>query len=244
MNSEKQRFNIAVDTSGRAGSAAIGVGDAVLEEKPFTDMMRHAAEILPVIGSLLEKHGGTPADIEDVYVTSGPGSFTGLRIGIAMAKMMALAANVRIASVSSLAVTAQNAFDYIKAEGLDVQRVAAIIDAKRGQFFVAIYQRQADGGWVKTLDDTMMRAPELLEKYAAGDKMWVLGEGLKYYREKFEAGGLGILPESIWCGSASNVYRLCREKANAGGFDNPDELLPSYLRLAEAEENWLKKQQS
>ena len=240
-NRKTTGFNIAVDTSGRAGSVAIGQGREILAEKQFTDMMRHAAEVLPVISELLKEYNAGAGDIHEVYVTRGPGSFTGLRIGISMAKMMALAADVRIASVSSLAVTAENAFDYIASENLDIQRVAAIIDAKRRQFFVAVYEFE-NGAWTRILQDSMMKAEELLEKYADGPQMWVLGEGLKYYKTKFEDGGLKIFPENIWNATASNVYKLCYKKALEGDFDDPETLLPSYLRLAEAEENWLKKQ--
>ena len=72
--------------------------------------------------------------------------------------------------------------------------------------------------------------------------MWVLGEGLKYYQSEFEEGGLKIFPEHLWNANASNVYKLCHKKALDGQFEDPDSLLPSYLRLAEAEENWLKRQ--
>ena len=75
-----------------------------------------------------------------------------------MAKMMALASDVKISSASSLAITAQNAFDYIASQNLDIDRVAAIIDAKRRQFFVAVYERTENGTWTQTLTDSMLKA--------------------------------------------------------------------------------------
>lgn len=238
----ENEISVAVDTSGRVGSVCIGKGTHIYKDKNFSGMMRHAAELFPTILELLEEQELTIDQVRNVFVTKGPGSFTGLRIGITLAKMMALAANVNIAAVSTLDVIAQNAIDKIEGENLDISRVASIIDAKRRQFFVAVYEK-SEAGWQKTASDCMMGVESFTEKFISNQKtpIWLLGEGLKYYQKRFDTDGVGFFEEDIWSAKSTNLYRLCAEKAANGDFTDPVTLLPEYLRKAEAEENWEKK---
>ncbi len=230
-----------MDTSGRVGSVAIGVKDEVLAQRYFSDQMKHAAELFPVMLELIQQAGFNVSDMSDLYVTSGPGSFTGLRIGITVAKMMALAANVKIAAVSSLDCTAQNAFDYIYKEGRsDIKTVVALTDAKRGQFFVGLYDN-IDNEWVKRQPECMQTAEELISSLNA--RTLFTGEGLKYYKSKFVGDNTEFMPEDQWSIKASTVYIQGRKKAAANQYDDPQILLPQYLRLSDAEENLLKRSQ-
>lgn len=232
---------IAVDTSGRVGSVAAGSENTLLCEVSFTDQLKHAAELFPSIIELTNKTGRNISDISEIYVTAGPGSFTGLRIGITLAKMMALASNVKIAAVSSLDCLARNAFDYIKEHNRDeIKTVAAVIDAKRGHFFLGFYQKQGDN-WVKSLPESMKTAQEINDLLKKDTITLFTGEALKYYKDKFAAANVEFMPETQWSIKASNVYKAGRQKAAAGQYDDPQLLLPQYLRLSDAEENLLKK---
>jgi len=82
---------LAIETSGRLGSIAITVDGAVIAQDSFAHGLKHAAEIIPRIDALLKAAGWHPADIREIYVAVGPGSFTGLRIGITLAKTLAFA---------------------------------------------------------------------------------------------------------------------------------------------------------
>jgi tRNA threonylcarbamoyladenosine biosynthesis protein TsaB len=145
MDETSKHLAVAIDTSGRAGSVALGSGEKIFGKFVFDGQMRHAAELLPSIKNLIADSGSLISDITEVYVTDGPGSFTGLRIGITAAKMLALAVDVRIVAVSSLYCTAMNAFDYAKANRqTDIQRIVAVIDAKRGQFFFGCYEKTGE----------------------------------------------------------------------------------------------------
>lgn len=241
----KQEISLAVDTSGRAGSVCLGSGDNIFSEKCFSGMMRHAAELFPSVIELLDEVDATPSDIKNIFVTVGPGSFTGLRIGITLAKMMALAGNVRIASVSTLDVIAQNAFDYIYRYKTGQTRVAAIIDAKRQQFFVGVYEL-IDGTWTKVQQDTMMDVETFIDRFTdcTDTPIWLLGEGLKFYKNKFQNHKIQFMEEDLWSAKSKYVYKLGYDKARRGDFDDPQTLLPAYLRRAEAEENWEKKEQA
>ncbi len=99
---------LAVETSSRIGSAALALGPRLLEELRFSGPMQHSAEIFPAIDELLKRHGYAPTDLSQIHVAIGPGSFTGLRIAVTMAKIMHLAGSVQIVTVDSLDVVAAN----------------------------------------------------------------------------------------------------------------------------------------
>ena len=99
---------LAVETSGRLGSVALAQGDKLLSETSFSGPMRHSAEIFPAITDLLSKFDKKPDQIEQVYISAGPGSFTGLRIAVTFAKTLALANGAKIVAVDTLDVIAAN----------------------------------------------------------------------------------------------------------------------------------------
>jgi tRNA threonylcarbamoyladenosine biosynthesis protein TsaB len=238
---------LAVETSGRIGSVAIALGEQMLSEAHFSGSMRHSAEIFPAVDSLLERFSRKPKEIEHIYISAGPGSFTGLRIAVALAKSMHLANAAKIVAVDTLDVLAANATDYIsdfacatpdkkgkKAEGL--ARIATILDAKRNQFFIAVYENE-QGQWKKTIADCLMTARQFLEKFAGNSQpIWLLGEGLVYYKDKFKADGICFLNEKYWKPRAEKVHLLGWQKALAGQFADPLTLQPTYLRKPDVKE--------
>ena len=221
---------LAVETSGRTGSVALAAGEQILGETSFSNPMKHSKEVFPAVSELLAKFQRKPHEIKQIYISVGPGSFTGLRIAVTMAKILNLAAATKIVAVDTLDVIAANADDYIKESKSEIQKVAAVLDAKRGQFFVAGYQNK-QGRWEKILADCLMRAPEFLEKFAATNKpLWLLGEGLVYYKDNFKAEGTQFFPESCWYPQAQKVHLLGWEKAQTGAFADALQLQPAYLR--------------
>lgn len=222
---------LAIETSGRTGSVAIAAGEEMLSETCFSCPMRHSAEIFPAVQGLLERFRRKPKEIEHIYISVGPGSFTGLRIAAALAKTMHLANSAKIITVDTLDVIAANASDYIKEEkATDLIKLATILDAKRGQFFIATYENE-QGGWKKTMADCLMTAEEFVASF--GDKsrpVWLLGEGLVYYKDKFEGEGIRFLDEKYWNPRAEKVHKLGWQKALAEQFADPLTLQPTYLR--------------
>ncbi|MHC4739042.1 MAG: tRNA (adenosine(37)-N6)-threonylcarbamoyltransferase complex dimerization subunit type 1 TsaB [Planctomycetota bacterium] len=224
---------LAIETSGRTGSAAIAIGKQILAETAFSAPMKHCAEVFPAVCSLLNRFDRKPKEIKHIYISAGPGSFTGLRIAATMAKTMHLANKVKIVAVDTLDVIAENATDYIKENDKSLDTIATILDAKRGQFFIAIYEIM-QGRWVKSLPDCLMTAPQLLEKCASRTKpIWLLGEGLVYYRDKFKAQGIEFINEPYWYPKALKVHLLGWQKALQGQFAEPLTLKPTYLRKPE-----------
>jgi tRNA threonylcarbamoyladenosine biosynthesis protein TsaB len=252
---------LAVETSGRAGSAAIAVGEQILAEAAFSGPMRHSAEIFPTVSALLKDLGRKPKEIEHIYISIGPGSFTGLRIAVTIAKTFNLANNAKIVPVDTLDVIAANVTTentlptssheppaslvrHSFSDGGSIEHIAAILDAKRSQFFIALYQRNtsdkpqatcasgtSDGIWEKVFPDSLITAPQFLEQFACKEKpIWLLGEGLVYYRDKFKADGIHFLNERYWTPRAEKVHLLGWKLAVQEKFANPLTLQPTYLR--------------
>ena len=258
-NEVEEAVILAVETSSRIGSAALALGPELIEEVRFSGPMQHSTEIFPAIDGLLTGHGYAPTDIDQIHIALGPGSFTGLRIAVTMAKAMHLANAVRIVTVDSLDVVAANLSDTPggQVEAQDGQiaipdRIAALFDAKRGQFYASAYNRVGPGSqegergdnegpgyripapdnglWQKIAPDSLMTAQEIIETLAGLDRVAVLGDGLFYHRDKFDSDRIVILPEQYWGPHAANVHRLGSQKALAGRFDDPLALTPFYLR--------------
>ncbi len=230
---------LAVETSGRMGSVALAQGPKLLAEKQFSGPMRHSAEIFPAITELVKQFGKKPADIGQVYISVGPGSFTGLRIAVTLAKTMALANAAKIITVDTLDCIAANVTSENNLK--PNERLTTILDAKRGQFFIAVYEKTQDKEWEKVLPDCLMTAEEFLERYAdkptCGERsrtIALIGEGLVFYKDRFNRTNVRILDEKFWNPSAASVYKLGWQKALLGQFADPLTLTPNYLRRPDA----------
>ncbi len=222
---------IAVETSGRLGSVAIGRGDAVLASAEFSTQHNHGVELLPTVVRLSERVGIRAHEFRHVYVSGGPGSFTGLRIGISFAKAMALATGAQVVRVPTLDVVAQNALEIAPPP----PRVAVVLDAKRGNVYCAGF-RLEDGAYL-ALDEPAERDPaSWLQEQVP---VVVLGEGIAYHRPAIESvSGVQIGSERLNQPRAATVHRLGRALAATGRFIDRRELIPIYVRRPEAEEKW------
>lgn len=221
---------LSIETSGRIGSVAVSGGANLLGEREFSAPMRHSAEIFGAVGGLLEQFGKRADEIRQIYISVGPGSFTGLRIAVTMAKTMALANDVAIVAVDTLDVIGANAIEYVTSENEDIERIGVILDAKRSQFFAAVYEKQGQK-WEKKLDDCLLTVKQFHERFGGDAKsVWLLGEGLVYYKDKFAGDGIEFFDESLWNPRASKVYELGFLKAKSGEFADALTLEPKYIQ--------------
>lgn len=245
---------LAVETSGRLGSVAIASGHEILAENCFSGPMRHSAELFPAISALLAQFDRRPKDIEHIYISVGPGSFTGLRITVALAKTMHLANAAKIVPVDTLDVIAANATDYIQGKDVDIYKFATLLDAKRGQFYIAVYKRvskstdaqhaipkslplRTQGQYEKILPDCLMTASQFLDKFARNaEPLWLLGEGLVYHTDAFKAENIHFFDKALWNPRAAKVHLLGWQLALKGKFADPLTLQPNYLLRPDAEE--------
>jgi tRNA threonylcarbamoyladenosine biosynthesis protein TsaB len=224
-------WSLSIETSGRIGSVALGRGPDVREARTFSATLRHAVELLPTAAALCRAHRVAPAAIAGVYVSGGPGSFTGLRIGISFARGMALAAGSRLARIPTLEVIAQNALDLPQPPAT----LAVVLDAKRGNVFAAAFALE-NGRYVARAEPAERDPGAFFASLPP--RCPVLGEGLAYHGEAVERASLAVLPEGLSRARAEVVYRLGHDRARRGDFDDPASLIPIYVRRPEAEEVW------
>lgn len=222
---------VAIETSGRIGSVATAVDGRVLDEQVFPHGLQHAAGLVPLIDRMCTAQGWTPRDIDELYVSSGPGSFTGLRISITLAKTLALATGVKIVAVPTVQVLARNAPD-------DARNIIIVLDAKRDQIFTARFSR-APGETASTLTE-----PEHLDRLSAmiersPKPVHLLGEGIPFHRQHIPSSpDVVVVDEAHWRARASVVVLLGHAMAQRGAFADPLTLTPTYIRKPEAEEKW------
>jgi tRNA threonylcarbamoyladenosine biosynthesis protein TsaB len=248
---------LAVETSSRVGSVALAQGPHLLEESGFSAPMQHSAEIFPAIERLLQRYGCTPQEIDQVHISIGPGSFTGLRIAVTLAKIMHLANGARIVTIDSLDVVAANVSGPAwsptgEQSPACPETIVALFDAKRGQFYAAAYDYVAPGQngggasrpenpgyripgpsrgtWEKVLPDCLLTAREIRDRFAGAGRLGLVGDGLLYHRDEFPADSTTILPEPCWSPHAANVHLLGYQEAQAGRCADPLALTPFYLR--------------
>jgi len=225
------RWALAFETSSRLGSIALGRADEVMDVRIFSGPRKHAVEFLPAIDDLCRTHGVAPRDVAQVFVSSGPGSFTGLRIGVTAARMIALAVAADVVSVPTLDIIAQNALVLPSPP----QHVAVLLDAKRRRVYAAAYVWE--GGVYRAMSEPVEADPlEFLSHQSAGCA--VLGEGVLYHAESVDASGRPRLHETLYAPRPETAYKLGRQRALAGCLTLPRELVPTYIRPPEAEEKW------
>jgi tRNA threonylcarbamoyladenosine biosynthesis protein TsaB len=231
----QEKLTIAIETSGRVGSAAIGWGNELISETPFSGFMKHSAELFSELEKLLHRATATADDLEKVYITAGPGSFTGLRIAVTAAKMFYFTQNTQIVAADSMDVIAESVSQYSGEAGQSVDCIATILDAKKDLFYAAVFDR-IDGNWKKCLDTQIITAEGLLGWLEANNKKTVglLGEGLVYYATKFDAPFTHLLEKPYWSATAAGLFRVgCRMSAEKQ-FADPFALTPKYIRGPDA----------
>jgi tRNA threonylcarbamoyladenosine biosynthesis protein TsaB len=232
--SDKGSYALALETSSDVGGVAVGQGGNLLESAPLDSSRRHAAELLPSIADLCQRHEIRPVDIGRVYVSKGPGSFTGLRIGITVARMMAFAGGSAVVGVATMDVVAQNALGVTPKP----ERLVVLLDARRGNVYGAVYR--LEGNAYVAQADPIEAAPDAFLRNQPPETA-VLGHGLTAHRETVENSALPILSEPLFAPRVQTVYRLGHGLAEAGQFVDPRRLVPTYIRKPSAQEVWERK---
>lgn len=226
---------IAIETSGRLGSAAIGKRNEILSEMSFSGKMRHGAELFSTIKVLLDQSGTLPNEIQQVYITAGPGSFTGLRIAVTAAKMLALAQRVKIVAVDTMDVIAENLSKKSEICKKIPDCICTVLDAKKDFFYAAVFDR-VEKQWKKCFGTEIVTAEQMLNWLAENRKknVGLLGEGLVFYSRSFESPLTFLLDEACWPATAAGLFRAGQRMATAGLFADPLTLTPTYLRSPDA----------
>lgn len=226
---------LAIETSGVVGSAAACSDDEILAEESFERGMEHGRMLVPLLDRVVNQAGwDKKKDIDLIAVSRGPGSFTGLRVGIICAKTLAVQLAKPIVAVCSLDGMAENA-------PREHGRVLTVLDAKRGEVYAAAYERREDRT-VRLHGPAVMTPAE-----AAGllpSPVFVMGDGVNRYSEILCANDCTAADEALWRIRAGVVARLGLAAYRAGRRDEPLALQPIYLRLPEAEEKRLARERT
>ena len=217
---------LALDTSTRTGSCAIVRGSEVLAEVPGDPAHTHAERLPGDLMTALDRAGLGLAEVDVFAVATGPGSFTGLRVGIATMQGLALAADRPLIGVSALDALARAAEP--AAAGA---RVAAWVDAWRGEVYAALY----DGA--REVESPSVEPPEAILARLRGARTLFIGDGVGARREAILAAmhPHGALAPILEPPLASLIGRLASAAAAAGRRPGPSEIQPLYVRRPDAE---------
>ena len=227
---------LGIETATPQVGCAVGGVEGVLASFVANRGRRHAETLVPAVEFVCRHARVELSEVSVVAVDIGPGLFTGLRVGVATAKAMAQALRVPMVGLSSLDLLA---FALHRSEGL----IATVVDARRGEVFAALY-RPVPGGVQRVAVPRVCAPSELAsELMAMGEDCLLVGDGALRYASTFDdARHLQIADGAFAFPSPAALVQLAHPRAVREEFVRPSELEPLYLRKADAEINWERRQ--
>ena len=229
---------LAFETSAKAGSVALLEDSKLLGESYQNTGLTHSQTIMTMAEDLLKSCGKSPQDVEAVAVAAGPGSFTGVRIGVAAAKGFAWGAELPCYGVSTLEAMAQGL-------GLWEGVIVCTMDARRNQVYNAVF-RAEKGEITRLCEDRAISLEELKQELSQMEEtLYLVGDGsnLTYTSLQGELTNLVIPPEYKMHQRAVGVGLLACAMAKKGDVGDANALTPNYLRLSQAERERLAREQ-
>ena len=217
---------LAIDSSGAAASAAVTDGTKPLALFSSASQKKHSATLLPMVEKVLECAGKSVADVDAFGVNVGPGSFTGVRIGVSLVKGLACGSGKPVVAVSSLGALAENLRDF---GGV----ACPVMDARRGQFYNALFK---DGQ--RLTSDRIITAEELKAELAGfgGEEIRLAGDGADLARELIGNSAFVPTSRSAELSSGYSTALCALRQIDAGENVYTDETIqPVYLRMSQAE---------
>ena len=202
--------SLFINTSNKRLIIGIVEDDKVLYEYNDTNSNELSSKIMPIIDEAFTKSNLKPNDIDTIFVTNGPGSFTGIRIGLTIAKVMAWSLNIKVVPLSSLElmVSGIDNYDYI----------IPLMDARRDNVFGALYDKNLNS----IIEDTFISYESMINKAMnkVADKNYIIvSHDLDFEEPKYD------------------ILKVIKKHINDEGI-NPHKLNPNYLKLTEAEEKF------
>lgn len=231
-------LTLAFETSAKAGSVALLDGRKLLGESYQNTGLTHSQTIMAMAESLIAHCGYTPQDIQAVAVAAGPGSFTGIRIGVAAAKGFAWGKQLPCCGVSTLEAMALNL-------GVYQGYVLPVMDARRSQVYNALFHAE-NGALTRLCEDRAISLAELAEEIKnLPEPVFLVGDGsILCYNTLQEAVPALVLPsEHRMHQRAAGVGLAAHKKLEAGEGCDGAALEPNYLRLSQAERERLAREQ-
>jgi len=230
---------LALETATTVASIAIIDQDKVLGEVFLNTRKNHSEVLMPIVDKLLKFINREITDMEAFAVAIGPGSFTGLRIGLATAKGMAQALNKPVIGVPTLDGLARNLIDV---NGL----VCPILDARKNELYTAVYNCHEHV--CERITDYMALSPQQLsERFAKFDReITILGDAVAPFGQLLINGesSISIASQANRFPRAAQIAAIAQERLERGERDDLFKLAPLYIRRSEAEIRWEEKHDS
>lgn len=227
---------LSIETSSLVSSIALGNEKVLKGEITIQASLTHSEQLVPHINELLKMCNITKKDLKGIIVSIGPGSFTGLRIGLATAKAMAYGLRIPIVGIMTMRAMAYNA--------MFADRLIAVwIDAQKNNIYQALYRWYGDkleevaSPEVKDFDEA------LGELVARDEDILFMGDGAYYDRDEIEQTSplFKVAPSAIAIPRGQSLLQAGIKRLNRGEFDDLMTIVPFYLRRSEAEVLWDKK---
>lgn len=219
---------LALDSSAAPASTALLEDGKILSEFYINTKQTHSQTLMPMVESVLKLTNKTLDDVTCMAVSAGPGSFTGVRIGVSCVKGLSMTRNIPCAGVSTLRAMAENARQLT---GI----VCAVMDARCGQVYNALFRAES-GKLTRLCDDRALPIAELLEECKTfTEKIYLVGDGAELCYKTFAAIRAELLQPQLRFQRASGVAMAAQEMIENGQTITPDALMPIYLRLPQAE---------
>jgi tRNA threonylcarbamoyladenosine biosynthesis protein TsaB len=220
---------ILIETSGRVGRVALANGPTLVAERTLDEARRHARDLAPAIAELLRELGWRPRDLGGVVVSLGPGSYTGLRVGITTAKTLAFAIGCAAIGVPTFQIIARQS-------EVATPELAVIADALKGDLYVQVFRQSAIGARFTAAGEVAIVDGR---KWAAtlSASTSVTGPGLKVAQSWLPV-DTPAAPAATHEPSLAGLIAVGWEMHTCGAHTDPMRLEPLYLRRSSAEEQW------
>lgn len=224
---------LAIDTSNQTLSIAVCDEEKILGQYTITVKRNHSLTLMPAITQLMKDIGLKPDELDRIVVAQGPGSYTGLRIGVTTAKTLAYTLNKELVGISSLKTVAANC---ISIKGV----IVPLFDARRNNVYTGAYE-YINGELQTNIPDQHISLEEWLKQLKEFEHIYFVGEDAVKLQEQIKE----ILPDAVintipqWQIPNASVLAGLGRKAEPSM--DIHHFLPDYLKRVEAEENWLKE---
>lgn len=220
---------LAIETSTLMGSVAIMEERGLIAEYCLNIKTTHSERLMKTIDTILKDLSLTIKDIDGYAVSIGPGSFTGLRIGLGTIKGLAFVTNKPVKAIATLDALAYN-IPFSK------YHICPMLDARKKEVYTSLYCYKENGELLKLIDDSVIR-PEIFLKDIKAPTVF-LGEGAGIYRgliKEILRDNAHFAPLAKQLPSAANIAELGLKAILSGRKEDPEKLVPKYIRKSEAE---------
>jgi len=215
-----------LETSHRSGWVALAQGPRLLAARQLNEARRHTRDLAPLLAELLGEQGWRARNLDGVIVSRGPGSYTGLRVGLISAKTLAYATGCALLAVDTFAAIAVQM-------PASVDQADVIADAQQDKLYVQRFARQPGGEtWSATNELRIVAFAEWIK--IRGSNAMIAGPGLEIFAARLPA-ELQVAQE-YWLPRPESLLRLGLERLRKGQRDDPFAVEPLYLRPSSAEE--------